>query len=223
MEGQTSLDILFFAVVAAYLIYRLYKVLGSNDGAPPAKKPGALVFQEEGGAITIKPVKIPKNFDKLTQPLSKITELDSSFDLQTFIERATGAFEIIIEAFNQGDKETLKSLLSSEIYRDWSNEISKRKTSKETLEHTLERVQKVDLVDISVRATVAKIKLKFVSEQIFAFYDEEGNLVEGDPDTIEILTDIWTFKRDLISSDPQWILVEAEQDEASTPDDKDKK
>lgn len=204
------MDIIIFAAIAGFVLYRLYLVLGQDVGF----KPGETTGEEETTPVSRKTASTHTASDQLLEKIQGLQKLDSQFRPQEFQEGASHAFEMILEAFNQGDTETLKNLLEENIYTIFETAISTRKKKKETWDNTLIRVQSADITDVLVKkAKRAFITVKFVSDQILVTKNVRGVVIEGDPDQIEVLTDIWTFARDIDSKDPNWLLAKTANSE----------
>ena len=114
---------------------------------------------------------------------------------------------MIVEAFAKGDVDTLKSLLSKELFAGFASAIESREAAGEVQETTIVTIRSADVVEASLEQNVAKVTVEFVTEQVKVTRDTAGAVVEGDPDRIDILTDIWTFARDIRDKDPNWELV----------------
>jgi len=114
---------------------------------------------------------------------------------------------MIIQAFAEGDRELLQSLLSPEVYSNFLSAITSREAANETLENNLVRIVSAEPLEAEMDGKMAMITMKFVTEQINATRDAAGEVVDGDPDHISEITDIWTFAHDTKSRDPNWTLV----------------
>jgi predicted lipid-binding transport protein (Tim44 family) len=219
MESGGFLDIIFFAMVAAFLILRLRSVLGRKTGHEP--KPRDTLTrgrreEEVPGRVIELPDRNPKSpaieavatDDKVGAGLTQIQLADSGFDPETFLGGARSAFEMIVHAFATGDTGTLRSLLSDEVLASFQAAIKTRLEKGETLETTVVSIKSAEILEASLQGRVANLTLKFVTEQINVTRDTAGNAVEGDPNRVSEVTDLWTFARDMRSRDPNWKLVE---------------
>ncbi|HJP23005.1 MAG TPA: Tim44/TimA family putative adaptor protein [Alphaproteobacteria bacterium] len=140
--------------------------------------------------------------------LTEIRLVDSSFDVETFVEGARVAYEMIIAAFANGDEETLGQLLSDSVLDDFTGAIRDRQERNEILETTLVSLETADPLDARVVGDMAEVTVKFVAEISNVTRDAEGEVVAGDAMAVNVVTDIWTFARDVRSSDPNWRLIE---------------
>lgn len=230
-EGFQFFDIILFAAIAAFLVLRLRSVLGKRTGHE--QRPGQDPFQpsqqrqQQGaeGSDRDKVVPMPgrgedngvtdeelkKAADKAETPLSagltQIKLADRDFDEEGFVEGAKGAFEMVVNAYAQGDRKTLRQLLANDVYGDFEQAIDEREKAGQTLETTLVNIREAEIIEAELQNRTAFVTVKFISEQINALKDPDGNVVEGDAEQVLDVTDIWTFARNTKSRDPNWTLV----------------
>ena len=145
--------------------------------------------------------------ERLDVGLVEIVKTLPDFDRAEFLAGVRTAFEIIIKAFAAGDREQLRSLLSSEVLGNFSEAITSRENAKETLETTLVRIVDVALLEVYMDGEVSHISVKIISEQVKVTQNAEGEVVDGNPERVSEITDIWTFARDTKAHDPNWALV----------------
>lgn len=211
--GFQFFDIIFFALVAAFIILRLRSVLGRRTGherqrpdpfrpAPPQTAERAPEALPAGV-----PAAPPPAPGSLAAGIAQIKIADPTFDEQEFTKGARAAFEYIVSAFAAGDEEKLKPLLSTEVFDRFREAIRNRKTAGQTHETTIVRIRDVEPVGARMEGTTAAITCRYVTEQINVTRDAAGQVVDGDPDRIAEVTDVWTYARNTRSSDPNWILV----------------
>tara|TARA_B100000959_G_scaffold79366_1_gene84526 strand:- start:1858 stop:2580 length:723 start_codon:yes stop_codon:yes gene_type:complete len=226
-------DILFLGLVAAFLILQLRRVLGRRTGheKPPPdifsrntadeeEKEGNVIQLPEGDYEPINDVELsaddaakeapPRRTDdeEAIAGLKEIQAANKNFDADDFLQGASAAFEMIIETFAAGDKSTLRPLLSDDVYDDFTSAIKAREDSGEILENSLVGLKKVEILEAGLDGRIATLTVKFVSEQISVTCDAKGEVIDGDPEHIVQMIDIWTFSRNLRSRDPNWTLVE---------------
>ena len=135
---------------------------------------------------------------------------DKTFDPETFIEGAKAAYEMIVTAFNDDNRKGLQNLLSREVYEGFVAVIAERESLKEKIEFTFIGIKSAKIVDANLEDSIASVTVRFFSQIISTTKDTEGNIVDGDPNLVKDVTDIWTFSRDITSSDPNWRLVATE-------------
>ena len=142
--------------------------------------------------------------------LDAIVHEDKTFDAKHFVAGARAAYEMIVLAFAEGDRRTLKNLLSREVYDGFDNAIRERETRGETVETRFVTIDKSDITGADLRGRTAHITVRFVSQLISVTRDKSGKPIEGNPDKVTDVTDVWTFARDMSSRDPNWKLVATE-------------
>ncbi|MBT5459185.1 MAG: Tim44 domain-containing protein, partial [Rhodospirillaceae bacterium] len=103
---------------------------------------------------------------------------------------------------------TLRSLLNDEVYDNFSAAVQQREDANEELETTVIGVKKADIIEARVEGRMAFVTLKFLSEQVNVTRDKDGEVIDGDPNRVTEITDIWTFARNTRARDPNWTLVE---------------
>jgi predicted lipid-binding transport protein (Tim44 family) len=117
---------------------------------------------------------------------------------------------MIVTAYAEGDRRTLKNLLSRDVYEGFETAIKDRETKGETAESRFVSIEKSDITAADLRAHTAHVTVRFVSQLVSVTRDREGNVVDGSPEKVTDVTDVWTFARDLSSRDPNWKLVATE-------------
>ncbi len=138
--------------------------------------------------------------------LAQIKIADHQFDPGPFVDGARAAYEMIVTAFAPGDHQTLRNLLSDEVYDNFASAIEAREAASETLETTITTMKAADIVDAGLDGKIAEVTVKFVSDMISVSRDDDGEVIGGTSAEHEV-TDIWTFGRDTGSRDPNWTLV----------------
>ena len=214
-------DIIFFAMVAAFLVLRLRSVLGKRTGnenperwrsTPTARNAEKLPRPDNvtplpprnGAPVDVTP---PPPATPLDAGITQIKLADPSFDPREFSSGAKQAFEMIISAFAQGDSAALRPLLSDEVYDNFVADIRRRQQAKQTLETTLVGIKSAEVIDAKMDGRTALVTIKFVSEQINVTRDAAGQTVDGEPSQVTTVVDAWTFSRNTRSRDPNWLLV----------------
>jgi predicted lipid-binding transport protein (Tim44 family) len=212
--GLGFIDIILFAMLAAFLIYRLGSVLGKRTGNEQ-KRPdlfGAGVKREadpEENVISLpeRGVEPEQVLSPLDEGLAAIRSVDQNFDPGEFAQGANAAFEMIVEGFARGDTETLRNLLSDEVFSNFATAIQEREVANQSHETTIVGVETAEIVEAELDDWTALVTMKYVSEQVNVTRDEDGSVADGDASAVLRITDIWTFAREVNSSDPNWALV----------------
>ncbi|XSG81768.1 MAG: Tim44/TimA family putative adaptor protein [Methyloligella sp. ZOD6] len=143
----------------------------------------------------------------LAKSLTEVMRADPSFDPGQFLEGAKVAYEMVVGAFAEGDEATLQQLVDDEVFESFRRSMVERQERGEKAETTLIAINKADIIEAEVKRGVELITVRFVSELITVVRDSDGDIIEGDPETVRDVTDIWTFSREVASRDPNWQLV----------------
>jgi predicted lipid-binding transport protein (Tim44 family) len=227
---------IIFLALAVFIFLRLRSVLGQRTGSerPPYDRPARNVMQGAqdnstnhnvvpipGAVIDQAPLAptgevvpptdrwkgVAEAGTPLAQGLDAIATLDSSFDPRHFISGARSAYEMIVLAFANADRRSLKDLLSSEVYESFEAAIKDREKHEQKTETRFVSIDKAELVNAEARDRSAQLTVRFVSQMISVTRDKTGTIVDGNPDKVADITDVWTFARDVTSRDPNWKLV----------------
>ena len=211
--GIPFFDLLFFAMVAAFLVFRLRSVLGRRQGhhqAPPQADPQAAGDANSNDNVIALPDRNKAEDDDgtpLGEGVRQIRGVDASFDPELFASGARAAFEMIVKAFAGGHRDTLRPLTSAEVFGNFERTIADREEKGHILEATLIGIKEAELTDAGLDGHEAWATVRFVSEQVGVLRDSEGQTLSGATNAIEEITDVWTFARDTRSPDPNWRLV----------------
>lgn len=224
---------IIFLALAVFIFLRLRSVLGQRTGrerppydpysardtlrTPSTDKVVTLPTRRpetEKSAEDIPPVDRWKGIapagSPIAQGLDAIAAEDSSFDAQHFLTGARAAYEMIVTAYAGGDRRALKNLLSPEVYEGFEAAIREREGKGETVETRFVSIDTAEIIGAEQRGGVAQITVRFVSQLISATRDRAGTVIDGSPDKVTEVTDVWTFARDVASRDPNWKLVATE-------------
>jgi predicted lipid-binding transport protein (Tim44 family) len=150
----------------------------------------------------------------LAAGLDDIVKADRDFDARHFLAGAKTAYEMIVTAFAEGDRRTLKNLLAKDVFDGFASAIAERENRGETMESRFVAVDKADITGAELKGRSAQVTIRFVSQLISATRDRKGEVVEGSPDRVTDVTDIWTFAREVGARDPNWKLLATEASSA---------
>lgn len=213
MSSGLPIDLILFAMVAAFLVLRLRSVLGRRTGferpqpgeqpAPAGPAPREAVAPPPPAAASRA---LPDPRSPVGQALTRIRGADPAFDPATFLGGAEGAFRMIVEAFAAGDRATLRGLLSDEAYAGFDQAIAARETAGASQRTEIRAVHNMGIEEADLRGTIADITVRITSDQVNVTTAADGSIAAGAEAVTEI-TDLWTFQRDLSVSDPTWKLV----------------
>jgi predicted lipid-binding transport protein (Tim44 family) len=209
------LDLLILAMIAGFILYRLYLVLGQRTGYEDSERDDSNIVSldaEREKHHMKESSKSPiEEIPPFIRPgIQEITKVDPEFSLKNFTEGATAAFEMIINSYTKGNLKKIERLLSPDLFKEFKSAFEERQQQGHTLENTLIRIESVEVQEARVTHNIATLKVKFTSEQVPVVKDKTGTIIEGNPQQIDQIIDYWTFERNLKSSDPNWILIETD-------------
>jgi predicted lipid-binding transport protein (Tim44 family) len=231
--GSNDFITLFFLVAAVLIFLQLRSVLGRRTGSekPPFDPYSPRDVAKNPGGDDSKVVTLPRrdatddeqryaDVDAVAKPdtplntaLRELVKSDPSFRPREFLNGARMAYEMIVMAFADGDRKTLKGLLSKEVFDGFDTAITDRESRGEVVKSTFVGIDKADITHAAVKDAEEQITVRIVSQLISATYDKAGALIDGDQETVAEVTDIWTFARDIHSRDPNWRLVATESEQ----------
>jgi len=170
----------------------------------PAPRPSLATTGPGGIRATVLPAASPG--------VAAIRAADPTFEPTGFSAGARAAFTTIVEAFAKGDTAVLRPLLDGATYASFEAAIRGRAERKEKAETTLIGFEASDIAAAELQGTIATVTVRFVSEQINVVRNVEGQIIDGNPNEVQKVIDLWTFRRDTKSSDPNWLLVKTESE-----------
>jgi predicted lipid-binding transport protein (Tim44 family) len=241
MQDSFDMTTIVFALLAAFVVWKLRSVLGTRNGAEkPPTNPFATPTPRVSGArrgdsdsgdsgnrviplpgAAEPPVAIAPAKDDRWKPnaepgskawagLDAIAAADPAFAIKPFAEGAKSAYEMIVTAFAEGNREVLRNLLSPEVFESFAAALAEREKRGEKVTTTFVSIDRVMIDDAVLNGRTAEIKIHFTAQMITATRDQAGAVIDGSPDKVVQIDDIWTFARDTRSRDPNWKLAATE-------------
>ena len=225
MNNIPYIDILILAMVAVFIINRLRNTLGKKTGnehdiankftkGKSDLKESSPDKVSKASADQINMKKSKQVFHEnpgISKELSKIHKIDPSFTIDEFIEGAKKAFEFIINKYSDENIKPLKNLLSADIFKMFDKQINSRAKKNENLDVNIIGIKEAKIEDVSIKSSVASIKVKFSSEQVQVIKNDKGKIISGDSNQILSIVESWFFSKDLKRKDPNWILEKIEE------------
>lgn len=211
-------EIVLLAMVALFVGLRLYAVLGQRTGheqqpvtrpeaapghEPAASTPDAAGQPSEAGGLV---------YDQgAAAGVRAIIAADPDFDMGRFLDGAQSAYRMILEAFWRGDREELRYLVDGDVLQAFEAAITEREEAGHKLENRLVGIERASIEDARLSGGTAEIDVRFDAYVAAVTRDAEGVLVAGSLSDAVPTHDVWTFRRDLGSADPNWVLVETDE------------
>jgi predicted lipid-binding transport protein (Tim44 family) len=235
-------DIILIGLVAIFLILRLRAVLGKRTGnerppardpfTPPTPPPAPPQGQPRLGdapsgndnVVTLPGLGQPSKsaterggtravvLPPAADGVNAIRTADPHFDPLAFADGARAAFGTIVEAFAKGDTQALRPLLDGPTFTSFEGAIRGRNERQEKAETTLIGFEASDIAAAELRDSTAQVTVRFVTEQVNVVRNAEGQIADGNPNEVQKVVDLWTFRRDTKSKDPNWVLVKTESE-----------
>ena len=226
-ESFQGLEILIWAAIAGFVLYRLRSVLGRRTGNERPPRDSLSHESSPTGAQSDSVIALPKRSQAkhqmdsrmkaqsvgvdpnspIADALSRIRVADRYFEPGEFLDGAKTAYAMIIHAFAAGDEAELKPLLSKDVMANFRRAISGRVSKGEAVDSHVADIIKADIKDAQLNGSSAEITIRFESDIVRCVRDSENRVIEGDPSEPSRVIDVWTFSRDVESDDPNWMLV----------------
>lgn len=232
MDEFFDLPTLIVIGLAIVILFRLRSVLGTrtgNERSPLERRSEAAAKAGDENVVQMRPRPAEPQTDEdaarqarklaaeieqfahgdenLASGLKAIADADPSFGPKSFLEGAKAAYEMIVVAFAQGDRRTLKNLLDKDVYDGFERTIAEREAAGHKVDFTFVGLPKIEIADAELDKRNALVTVRFHAEVVSATRDKDGNLIEGNADQVNTIADEWTFARNPKSRDPNWKLV----------------
>jgi len=228
---------IIFLALAVFIFARLRSVLGqrtgrerppydpysARDAAKPVTSPDKVVTLadktgEQSPVRKLQPEQpaadrwagIAEAGTAVAAGLDAIAKAEPDFDAGHFLSGAKGAYEMIVTAFAEGDRKTLKNLLAKDVFDGFAQSIAERENRGETVETRFVALDKAEITHVELKGNTAQVTVRFVSQLISATRNKAGEVISGSPDRVTSVTDVWTFAREVGVRDPNWKLVSTE-------------
>ncbi len=231
---------IIFLALAVFIFLRLRSVLGQRTGRerPPYDPYSArdTVRKPAGEKVVTLPTRPAANAEVVAKPaepieavasgerwkgvapagsavaagLDAVAAEDKNFDVQHFLAGARAAYEMIVTAFAEGDRRTLRNLLSKDVFDGFESVMRDRESRGETVQTRFVSIDSSEITAAELRGRIAHITVRFISQLITVTRDQTSNVIDGSADKVTDVTDVWTFARELTSRDPNWKLVATE-------------
>lgn len=210
--GDGLLTLIILAGITVFLVMKLKGVLGTKTGLEKKPEPifGGRSDQAEPGIVEkpSMPEPIAAN-DPFADAFAKMRTAEPDFSPNDFAQGARGAYEMLLMAFENGDKATLETYLSPDVYQDFAAAIDARADEGLTVDARFVGVREAKIIEarFDEEEGIGEIDMRFVGEMVTVVRDSEHRIVEGDPNEVGRQTDVWTFGRRMGAPDPNWLLI----------------
>ena len=205
--------LLIFIGLAGFVAFRLFSVLGTRTGHEQPHDIEGLQRAARGEGAPSDQVEPATPLDE-APPLAPVSDeaaplrqADAQFDERDYLLGARSAYELIVESFAAGELKSVRSFLSDAVHQTFSRAVEDRIANGFESELKFVGIESAKIVKSEVRDGELFAVTEFASNQVRATRDRDGNLIDGDPNRIDLVKDRWTFSRKVKSTDPNWILV----------------
>lgn len=214
--------IVILALVALFIGLRLYSVLGERTGheQQPILKPADpdSVIEPRVAQPSMTPPSAGDSGDMAYLPTAgpgvrAILAADQSFDVARFLEGAKSAYRMILEAYWKGDLDTMKPHVDGHVLEAFSDAVKQREKDGLTLDNRLVAIEQAVIAEAGLEQTVAAVTVRFEADIAAVTRNKEGEVVAGSLSDAVQTRDLWTFRRDIAASDPNWLLIETDEEE----------
>lgn len=215
-----TVSIVLLALVAAFLGLRLYSVLGKREGHEQEQvarrrmddaHPQQVEQLPEGSSMPAPAKDTIAVEESAESGLRAIINADRQFDPAQFVDGAKAAYDMVLTAFWEGDKETLRSLCDDDVYESFASAIDDRDARGETLQNRLVRIDEARIVDAGFDHPVARVTMRFDADIAALVRDKDGDIIGGSLSDAVETHDVWTFMRDVKSDGRNWMLDETDE------------
>jgi len=234
MTSEFDIYTIMFLVLAVVIFLRLRNVLGRRTGheqppidytardsqtqSPPAgERDNVVPMPHVGEPPMAREETLEDAEDRIRDFMPKdspvqaglldIVRRETSFDPKQFLSGAKAAYEMVVTAFAEGNKKTLKNLLAGDVFDGFVQSIDDRKRNEQQMDSSFIGINSANIIEAEVKDSTVKVTIKFVSQLITAIRNKQGDVIDGDPKKVREVTDIWTFAREIPSNNPNWKLI----------------
>ncbi len=198
-EAFQYIDILILAIIAGIVLLRLRSVLGRRTGHEKTDKTSynyeTPQQSSEEKVVTIEPKVVSSSRE------------DGWFDKDDFLRGASNAYETIVTNFENGNKDALKPLLSSEVLNSFTSVIDERNSKNETVEFNFIGIEKSEIVHKDLKKNPMEVTVRFISEMITCIKNSKDEVISGSLNQVQKITDVWTFEKIKDKKTSNWLLT----------------
>ena len=210
MQSLPFIDIIIFAIIAVFLIFRLRNILGEKTGFDPKADNQSKTPKNEKVSNVVDFTKKVENLKEyeFSSEIREIMKIDNSFKIDEFISGANTFFKMVVNGFVEGNIENIKKYVKPKIFKDFQNAIDERIKEKEKLIIDILSINHTKIKNIKIKGNIVKLEVIFDTVQIKALQDKNDEIIDGDLDEKIVVKDMWTFERNFKLQSKNWTLIE---------------
>ena len=200
------LDIIIFAIIAIFLVYRLKNILGQNsEGNNQNNK---IDIGKKNFTNVVKLGNRKLDYDETRTNDNKVSNIDPTFDEKEFLNGAQNFFKMVIDCFVKGNLNDIVDYIDEKLVKNFQSVIDERLAENETLKIEIIKMNSIKIKDVVKLKNFLRVSVLFESEQVKVLKDKKGNIIDGDHKKSILVKDLWTFERKIQTNDLNWKLVE---------------
>ena len=198
------LDIIIFAIIAIFLVYRLKNILGQNSEGNEQNNRIDIGKKEFNNVVKLGHL----NKSKTKTDLNSISTIDPTFNEEEFLKGAQNFFQMVIKSFVKGNLKDIESYIDDKLIKSFKLVIDERLEEGESLKIEIVKIKSIKIKDAKELKNFLRLSVLFETEQIKVLKDKKGKVIDGDPNKSILVKDLWTFEKEIKSKDMNWKLVE---------------
>ena len=200
------IDIIIFAIIAIFLVYRLKSILGQNSDGNKQNNKINIGKKDFTNVVKLGDRQSDVNDKKINK--DSIYSEDPTFNEKEFLKGAQNFFEMVIDSFVKGDLKNIEMYIDSKLNKNFQLVIDERLKEEETLDINIIKTISISIKDVKKLKNFLRVSVLFETEQIKVLKDKKGEIIDGDQKKSILVKDLWTFEKKIQSDDLNWILVE---------------
>ena len=200
------LDIIIFAIIAIFLVYRLKNILGQNSEGNDQNN--EIDMRKKNFTNVVKLSNKQINLDEVKTNKHTISSIDPTFDEKEFLKGAQNFFEMVIDCFVKGNLKDIVNYIDAKLIKNFQLVIDERLADGESLKIDIVKMNSIQIKDVTKLKNFLRLSVLFETEQVKVLKDKKGNIIDGDQKNSILVKDLWTFEKKIQSNDLNWKLVE---------------
>lgn len=200
------IDIIIFAIIAIFLVYRLKSILGQNSEGNEHNNKVDIEKKDFSNVVKLGNKK-PSSKDTIINKDS-ITTIDPNFNEKDFLKGAQNFFKMVIDCFVKGDLKDVKNFIDKNLIKNFQSVIDDRLQEEESLKIDIIKMNSINIQDIKEIKNFLRVSVLFETEQIKVLKDKKGKIIDGDQENSILVKDLWIFEKEIKSENLNWKLVE---------------
>ena len=200
------IDIIIFAIIAIFLVYRLKNILGQNSESNDQNN--KIDIEKKNFTNVVKLGNTKLNTNEIRTNNDSILEIEPTFDEREFLKGAQNFFEMVINCFVKGNLKEIVNYIDVKLIKNFQSVIDERLAENESLKIEIIKMNSIQIKNFKKLKNFLRISVLFETEQVKVLKDKKGNIIDGDQNKSILVKDLWTFEKEIQSKDLNWKLVE---------------